>query len=343
MRKVYPLVAVLLVAVLAVFSWWRLTDNREVSRVEHIMGTYIEAKAYGRHAAQTLDLVYARLREIEQKMTINQAGSEIDDVNAQAGKQAVAVSADTFAVVKRAIEYAEISSGAFDPTIQPIVSLWRIGSPEARLPAPGEIATKLPLVDYRMVQLNPEQRTIFLPHEGMGLDLGGIAKGYAADEAVAILRNNNVRNAIISLGGNVYTMGNNPSKQPWRIGVQDPEDERNIFIAVIETSDETLVTSGAYERALEVDGQRYHHILNPATGYPAETDVLSSTIVTTKSIDADALSTSLFILGREQGLQLIEQLPGIEAVVIDLNHQVYLSSGMKNRLTIVDQSYRLMP
>lgn len=343
MRKAYPLLAAVLVVGLAAFGWWRSTDNGEVNRNEFIMGTYIEARAYGRQASKALDLVYARLREIEQKMTINQAGSEIDNVNLQAGKQAVTVSADTFAVVRRALEYGEITGGKFDPTIQPIVSLWRIGSPEARVPSPAEIQANLPLVDYRHVQLDEQRLTIYLPQAGMGLDLGGIAKGYAADQAVSILREQGVKNAIISLGGNVYTLGRNPQGKPWRIGVQNPENERNTFIGVIETGDETLVTSGAYERYLEVGGKVYHHIIDPATGYPAESDVLSSTIITTQSIDADALSTSIFILGREKGLQLIEQLPGIEAIVIDLDRQVYLSSGMRGRVTITDELYRLMP
>lgn len=342
MRKTISLaVAAAVVAGLLGFGWWRSAASRELTQSEFVMGTFIEARAYGRQAGPALQAVFQRLRTIEDEMTINQPGSQIDAVNQQAGKQPVQVGDDTFAVVQRALEYAAITSGKFDPTIQPIVALWRIGSPEARVPAPAEIAAKLPLIGYQSVQLDVQNRTVYLPQAGMGLDLGGIAKGYAADEAVRIFREHGVKNALISLGGNIYALGTNPDGQPWRIGVQNPEDERNTYIAVIATSDETLVTSGAYERYLEVNGLRYHHIIDPATGYPAETDVLSSTIITTRSIDADALSTSVFILGRERGLQLIEQLPGIEAVVVDRNHQVYLSSGMQGRLQIVDPDYQL--
>lgn len=343
MRKIHLALAVVLVAGVILVGWWRTADTREVSRTEFMMGTYIELKAYGRHAASALDQVYTRLQAIEQKMTINQTGSEIDAVNDQAGQQPVVVSVDTFQVVKSALEYARISSGKFDPTIQPIVALWKIGSPEARVPAPAEIAAKLPLVGYQAVQLDEQIHSIYLPTPGMGLDLGGIAKGYAADEAAAILRASGVKSALISLGGNIYALGHNPNGKAWRIGVQDPENERNSYVAVIEAADETLVTSGAYERYLDANGKRYHHIIDPATGYPAETDVLSSTIVTTRSIDADALSTSVFILGREKGMQLIEQLPGIEAVVIDKYHKVYTSSGMKNRVTISNDLYQLEP
>jgi thiamine biosynthesis lipoprotein len=308
-----------------------------------MMGTYIEATAYGRHATAALDQVFSRLKQIEQQMTINQPNSQITAVNAAAGQRPVQVSDDTFLVVQRALEYAHITGGKFDPTVQPIVSLWKIGTPEARVPAPSEISAKLPLVVYQAVQLDEQQHTVFLPQAGMGLDLGGIAKGYAADQAVEILRASGVKNALLSLGGNVYALGTNPDGKPWRIGIQDPENARNTYLAIIETSNETLVTSGAYERYLDVDGQRYHHIIDPGTGYPAETDVLSSTIVTTNSMDADALSTSVLILGREKGLELIEQLTGIEAVVIDKQHKIYLTSGMKNRVKVTDDLYQLVP
>lgn len=343
MRKAFSLFAVLLVGCLAAIGWWRAADDHAVSRTEFMMGTYVEARAYGRQAAITLNLVFARLEEIEQKMATNRTDSEIAQVNALAGKRAVLVSADTFLVVERALEFAEITAGKYDPTILPIVELWRIGTPQARVPSQGEISGKLPLVNYQAVQLNEEQHSVFLRQQGMGLDLGSIAKGYAADEAMAIFRQHGVRDVFISLGGNVYTMGLNPQGERWRIGIQDPEGDHNAFIGVVETSNETLVTSGAYERYFEAGGCRYHHIIDPFTGYPAESDVLSSTIITSKSIDADALSTSVFILGREKGLQLIERLPGVDAVVIDVDHRVYVSSGMHGRFTLTDRSYHLMP
>ncbi|MGI6357748.1 MAG: FAD:protein FMN transferase [Bacillota bacterium] len=344
MRKIYPLIAVLLVIALGFVGWWRSGDQREATRGEFIMGTYIEARAYGRRAEAALDAVYARLAEIEQRMSINLADSEISQVNQQAGSEPVQVSADTFEVVQQALRFAELTGGKFDPTIQPVVSLWKIGSPEARVPTPEEIGAYLAFVDYHLIELNAKTKSIFLPLAGMGLDLGGIAKGYAADEAVTIMRQYGIRNGIISLGGNLYAIGQNPAgDRPWRIGVQDPEDTRNTYVAVLEPVDETMVTSGAYERYLIADGKVYHHIIDPDTGYPAETDVLSSTIVATSSIDADALSTSVFILGREQGMQLIESLPGIEAVVIDKEHRVYVTTGLKNRVSVLNERYQLVP
>lgn len=343
MRKAYVWLGLLFLALVVGIGAWRLTDNREANQAEFLMGTYMEIKAIGRKAPQALEQVFARLREIEERMTQNSADSEIAAVNQTAGKEPVTVSADTFQVIEKALQYAELTDGKFDPTIQPIVRLWQIGSPQARVPSPQEIAAKLPAVNYQAVKLDATTRTVWLTQPGMGLDLGGIAKGYAADEAVAILRAHGIKKALVNLGGNLYALGTNPTSQPWRIGVQDPEDERSQFIAVIETTDETLVTSGAYERFLKVDDTVYHHILNPASGYPADSDLLSVTIVAAKSIDADALSTSVYILGREAGLRLIDSLPNIDAVVIDKEHQVFASAGVRDRLTIVDPKYKLMP
>jgi len=307
------------------------------------MGTYMEIKAYGRRADAAVNAVIDRLQEIEARMAHNQATSEIAAVNQKAGIKAVPVSQDTFLVVAKALDFAQITGGKFDPTIQPIVDLWQIGSPAARVPAAAEIASRLPAVDYTAIELDPARNTIWLTKPGMGLDLGAIAKGYAADEAAAILRQHGIKSALINLGGNIYAVGSNPSGKPWRIGIQDPLDERNKYIAVLEVIDETLVTSGAYERFLEVEGQVYHHILDPTTGYPAVTDLLSVTIMTTKSIDADALSTSVFILGREAGWELINRLPGIEAVIIDTDQRVWATDGVRNRLTVVDAAYTLVP
>lgn len=322
---------------------WRLSANKEANRAEFLMGTYMEIRAIGRKAPQALDAIFARLVEIEDRMTKNNEASEIAAINQQAGLAAVAVSDDTFTVIERALHYAELTQGKFDPTIQPIVELWQIGTPQARVPGEAEIKAKLPMVNYEAIEVNRSNSTVRLNQAGMGLDLGGIAKGYAADEAVRILQEYGVKKALINLGGNLYAVGTNPNNQPWRIGIQDPEDDRNQFIAVIEAEDQTLVTSGAYERFLEHNGITYHHILDPETGYPAASDLLSVTIVTSNSMDADALSTSVYILGREAGLTLIESLPNIEAVLIDRDYRVYLTAGLHDRFTVVDQRYELKP
>jgi thiamine biosynthesis lipoprotein len=344
-RHLILVLSIVMVAGLIGVGWWRWSDTREVTRSEFLMGTYIEARFYGRQAAAAMDAVFARLVEIEEKMSINLPSSEVSQIIAQAGQAAVAVSPDTFFVVERALHYAELTAGKFDPTVQPIVSLWKIGSEDARVPAPAEIADKLDLVDYRAVELDRENQTVFLTRAGMGIDLGGIAKGYAADETARILREHGVKNAYISLGGNLYTLGKNPKGRDWRIGIQEPKVEaaQGAFVAIVDTSGESLVSSGGYERYLEDDGTRYHHIIDPDTGYPAETDVLGVTIISPSSIDADGLSTSLFILGREQGLQLAEQLEDVEAIFIDKDNFIYATSGIRDKLIIANDAYTLAP
>lgn len=341
MRRVAVVVACLAVLLVVAIAYIRSAQSKPIVRSEFVMGTLVQIKAYGRNADRAIDEVVARLHQINDRMTINEPGSEILQVNKQAGEGPVAVSPDTFFVVEKALEYARLTDGKFDPTVEPLVSLWRIGFPDARVPKPAEIASAVKLVGYENVQLDPDKRTIFLPKRGMGLDLGAIAKGYAADEAQAILLKFGVRNALISIGGNIYAMGRKPDGSKWRVGVQDPLDERGTYMGIVDAEDETLVTSGAYERFLEVDGKRYHHILDPDSGYPAETDLLSTTIVSKKSIDADALSTSLFILGRDKALEFIKRISGVDVILIDKERKVYISDGLRQRFSITDEKYRM--
>jgi len=344
MRRTALLAAgLVLTAVVVVGVAFRASDARLVERDEFLMGTLIQAKAFGRLAPRALEEVFARLREVEARMTINAPGSELGAVSDNAGKSPVKVSPDTFLVIEKAVHYAALTGGRFDPTIAPLVSLWHIGFPDARVPGSAEITSALERVSYRNVLLDPAKSTVYLTEKGMGLDLGAIAKGFAADEAISIFKKHRLTSALISLGGNVSSLGAKADGKPWRVGIQDPLDTKGAYMATLETTGDTLVTSGAYERFLEVDGKRYHHILDPDTGYPAESDLLSATIVAGASIDADALSTSAFILGRDKALRLVEDLPGTEAILIDKDRVVWVTSGLKKRLQIVDNSYTMAP
>lgn len=343
MRKRYISWALIFLLALLAIGAWRITDNKEVHRAEFLMGTYMEITAIGRRAPAAMAAAFERIQEIEARMTHHGQSSEIAIVNDKAGQTAAPVGADTYQVVKKALRYADLTQGKFDPTILPIVNLWQIGSPQARVPQPYEIESSLPAVGYKGVLLDDTHKTIKLAHAGMGLDLGAIAKGYAADEVAAIFRQHGVKKALINLGGNLYALGNNPAGKPWRIGIQDPESNRNEYMAVVEVDDETLVTSGAYERFLEADGVLYHHILDPFTGYPAESDLLSVTIIGKSSIDADALSTSVFVLGLQEGLKLLNETDNTNFVLIDKDLQVYCSAGAGDRFTITNPKYQLAP
>ena len=292
--------------------------------------------------------IFSRFREIEAIMSVNLADSEISDVNNSAGIIPAKVHPEVLDVIESALHYAELSGGAFDPSIGPLVRLWSIGEDDARLPAEDEIRETLPLVNWRDVVVDREAGAVFLRRPGMRLDLGGIAKGYAADEAVRIIEKYRVKSAIIDLGGNVFAYGEKPGKWPWqklpwRIGIQNPLEDRGRYFAVMELRNKTVVTSGVYERFLEIDGKKYHHILSTQNGYPVESPLLSVTIIADRSMDADALSTSAFALGWEKGAALVEGLDGAGAVFVFDDMSVRCTKGIEAlaRFTLVDPLYRL--
>jgi FAD:protein FMN transferase len=288
------------------------------------LGTVCRVSVYGRDAPKAVDAVFTRLAEIERRMSANLPASEVSLVSANAGKAPVAVSEDTYFVLGVALEYARLTEGAFDPTVGPLVKLWGIGTDDARVPSRAEIDAARALVDYRGVKTDDATRSVFLERAGMALDLGAIAKGYAADEAAAILRKGGVKRAIIDLGGNIYVIGSKAKGKPFRIGIQDPAQERNRYIGILPAENLTLVTSGAYERFFTEGGKRYHHILDIATGYPAESGLVSVTIIAPKSIRADALSTSVFILGRERGAALLAGQAGVSAILVSADGTIDL-------------------
>ena len=313
--------------------------TQESSRTEFALGTFCHITLFEQEQDKVYNDVFARIHEIENLMSVNISSSDVSRVNAAAGIEPVQVHEETFAVIKLALHYAKLSGGAFDPTVGSLVSLWGIGGGRPRVPFQEEIDETLPLVNWQYVVLDEETRSVFLTHHGMALDLGAIAKGYAADEAAAVIRNSGVERAIINLGGNILTCGERKDGKPWRVGVQNPNDDRNKYIGVLQVRERSVVTSGVYERFFEKDGRRYHHIFSPDRGSPADNGLLSVTITAPRSIDADALATAVFVLGYERGSALIESLAETEAVFIFENLSVKKTSGADFSLT--DKTFRL--
>ena len=302
--------------------------------------------------------IFARIREIDRTMTVHV--SEFQDllgdtgladtlvsgvvaINRQAGIAPVRVRADLIEVLERAVYYAGLSSGAFDPTIGPLVQLWNIGTDTQRIPDDDEIAAALELVDWRDLIIDREEGTVFLRREGMALDLGAIAKGYAADEAARIAREGGAVNSVIDLGGNIMALGRREQQtgEPrlWRIGIQHPLGDRGSFIGVVPASDTSVVTSGVYERFFESEGRRYHHLLSAASGFPADNGLLSVTVVYPHSMDADALATALFILGFERGRELIDSIPGAEAIFIFDDLTLTITGGLDGIFTLISDEF----
>lgn len=319
------------------------TPSEPVQRTNFVLGTVVTVTLFDNGTEEILDKVFDRLLEIENLMSANLDASDIGQVNLQAGKDAVAVSKETFEVVEKAIAYGQVSEGTFDITMEPVVKLWNIGTSDARIPEGEELTKALSFVNYKQIVLDADKSTVYLPEEGMGLDLGGIAKGYAADEIVRLLEGEGVTSAMLNLGGNVFAMGAKVDGSNWNIGIQNPFDERNQYFGIASIKNQTVVTSGPYERYFEEDGKRYHHIFNTTTGYPVENNIASVTVIASTSMDGDALSTTLFALGIDEGLKLVETLENVDCIFVDYDKKVTVSSGLKDTFVIEDSAYSMNP
>ena len=310
------------------------------SQSEFVLATICVITLYDEGTPQVYRDVFARIREIESRMSVFVEGSDVDRINKAAGIAAVEVHPDVFKVIERAVYYAELSGGAFDPSIEPLVALWGIGGENPRVPSQDEINRALSLVNWRDIELDKAKKTVFLKRPGMSLDLGAIAKGYAADEAAAIIKNAGISQAMINIGGNILTVGEKKDGSPWRIGIQDPLDTRGAYIGMAQTKEKTLVTSGVYERFFVADGIRYHHLLSPTLGCPADNGLLSVSIITDVSMNADALSTAVFVMGYEKGRNFVESLEGVDAIFVFDDRSIYMTSGVD--FILVNENYRFM-
>ena len=294
-------------------------------RTEALMGTVCTVNAYDDGTKSLYDELFARLHEIDETFSVTIDSSEISEINKAAGERSVSVSSDTAYVVRSALAFAELTGGAFDPTVGPLVKIWGINTDHARVPEKSEIDAVLPLINWRDVSV-ADDNTVMLKRRGMALDLGGIVKGYAADELTKILKARKVRRAIVDLGGNIFVYGKKKDGSPWRVGIKDPKDPEGVPAIVLNVANSTIVTSGVYERFFTENSVRYHHILDAKTGYPAASGLLSSTIVCESSMAADALSTSVFVLGKESGMELLRRMqspelsevPGLHAQVLGI-------------------------
>ena len=290
---------------------------------------------------EPIDAIFTMLRDIDARMSAVSGKSEIAAISAQAGSS-VEVSADIFDLIKRSKVIGYETDGAFDVTIRPVVDLWGVGTERARVPALSELEDALGLVGYEDIVLNEAESSVMLAREGMRLDLGGIAKGYACHRAVEILKQSGVKHGIIDLGGNVFAYGTRPDGTPWRVGVKNPLIGENGPFCVVTVSDRAIVTSGVYERFFEYDGDIYHHIMDPKTGFPPKNGLISVTVICGDSAYADALSTACFVLGPERGLKYIDALPDAEGIFAADDMNVWITKGLENHFRVTDERFRLM-
>jgi FAD:protein FMN transferase len=313
-----------------------------VSKTELLLGTVCKITIYDNPSEEVFKKAFDKIRDIESRMSINIDRSEVMDINAKSGEQFVQVSDETFYVIKNGLHYSNLTNGLFDISIGPIVKLWNINTENAKVPSKEEIDAGKALVNYKDIVLDEAEKRVMLRKKGMILDLGGVAKGYAADAVKKVLKENGVNHAIINLGGNILTVGSKVDGSSWRVGIQNPFSSRGEFIGIVEVSDKSVLTSGIYERYFQQDGKIYHHIINPYTGFPVENDLAGITIIAEDCTDADSLSTGTFILGLEEGYKFIESIDGVEAVFVTHNSEIYLTSGLSNNFIPTDGAFKLM-
>jgi thiamine biosynthesis lipoprotein len=303
-----------------------------VKRAQMHMGTLVWVTAVAADEATAQAAVTAgfhEIRRLEQLLSTWIADSELSRVNASAGHRPVAVSRETMEVVSRSLDMARMTDGGFNIAVGPAVEAWSV-TERQRIPTEAELEQLKLLVDWTKIELDQTDRTIYLPHAGMRIDVGGIGKGYAADLATEEMKKVGAQGGVVALAGDIKTFGSLPGSTGFPVGIQHPRREGAV-LAIIDLKDEAISTAGDYERFFERDGIRYHHILDPRTLQPART-CQSVTVIAKEGTVADGLDTGIFVLGPERGMALVERLPDVEAVIVDAEGRMMVSSGLRTRL-----------
>lgn len=315
-----------------------------IQKVEHhdqAMGTSVTLVALTNERVdepatkRAMEAAIAEIRRLEDLMTTFRPESELSQANAHAG-QFWPISADTVEVIDRGLWAGSISEGTFDITFHTLGDLWKFGSVADESPTPptrAEAKKRAAMVDYRLVELDRDGKRLKVP-KGRAIDLGGIAKGFAVDRAAAVLRKAGLENFLVQAGGDLYGAGKKQDGTPWVSGVQDPRGPKGTYFAILPLENHAFSTAGDYARSYVKDGRRYHHIIDPKTGYPADAS-RSVTIWAPTALVADAVDDAVFILGPEKGLKLVESLDGVGALIVDRDNKVWVSKRLEGHVRIL--------
>ncbi len=335
-RAVALAIAVAAVATGALAHAEARAEKQAQVRSSRAMGTRVTVTMWGvdgKLVEAGSAAVFAEFARVDRLMTSWLDSSDVSKINSAAGRRAIPVGEEVFAVIARALDVSRRSQGAFDITVGAFRGLWKFDQDiDGTIPTPAAVKQRLALVGYRGVILDRRKKTVKLRRQGMRITLGGIAKGYAVDRAVAILRGLGINDFILQAGGDLFVAGRR-GKRAWRVGIRDPRGARDAIFAIAEIEDRTFSTSGDYERAVLKDGVRYHHILDPATGNPV-TRSRSVTVMAPDALTADVWSTALFVMGVERGMKLVNKMANVEAVFVDAGNKVHISPGLDGKVWI---------
>ena len=303
--------------------------DEKTTRDLFAMDTYITLTAYGNNAEAGISAAEACIQDLDARLSTGNSESEIAKLNATGSGT---LSSDTSAILQEAITLYQDTDGAFNPLMYPIMQAWGFPTHEYRVPEDSEIQSLLQLTDPSKMQFSAETGEVSFSVSGMELDLGGIAKGYTSSAMMDCFRSNGVTSGMVSLGGNVQTIGTKPDGSLWKVAIQNPTAEEDAdFLGILETKDCAVITSGGYERYFEENGVRYHHIMDPATGKPAKSDLTSVTIISENGTLADGLSTALFVMGLDKAIAYWQaHASEFDAVLCTEDETLYVTEGIQD-------------
>lgn len=338
-QKIISMIISCLIVIFIIFSIFQQKKVQSIQQTYFYLGTIIDITLFGTDDTDQLLEISKMIFDYDAQLDRTNELSEVSKINHLEINTPLEVSSSTYDIIKKSLEYGELSDGNFDITINPIVELWQIGTDFQKIPAHSLIEEALPFIGYNKIELLPDNRVQFI--EPATIDLGAIAKGFIADEIVNKLRTSGIEKALINLGGNVYALGNSPSGDLWNIGIRHPEPNAPNALLKVMLEDKSVVTSGITERYFEEDGIIYHHIFDPRTGYPIQNDILSLTVISDLSIDGDALSTTLFALGYEKAFELVKTLDDVQIIVVTKDKTVYINESLSEKIELFDDTYTI--
>jgi len=301
---------------------------------QKINGLKLEAKKLTNETLEIID-------KLDKMMSFFSITSQLSQINQQAGKLWISIDPELFFLIKEAKKYARLTEGFFDITIASLVKLWQDYGKLKQVPPQSLIEDTLKKVDYKNILIDEKRGMVKLRRIGQKIDLGGIAKGYAANRVIQHYQKKGLSSAMVNFGGNAALLGERDDGKPWQIGIQSPLKERGQCLATVSVSNTSVVTSGDYERFFLENNRFYHHILNPLTGYPARNGLRSVTIIYPDAMLADVLATTLFILGLKKGIKLVKRFSDIEVIMISENRKIYLSGSLVGKFQITEKGFSL--